>query len=244
MKKHSFLQRIYYTYRERYFWNLKNKPVEEIFTDIYKNNAWGGKPGEFYSGDGTYSPNVASYINVVEEFIRKNDVRSVLDIGCGDFRVMSQVVDKVDVMYTGADVVDDLIRRNQQEFGRPKTKFVKLNAIDDELPDADLITIRQVLQHLSNDQILKILTKLAKFKYVLITEHVLIGDDVVPNYDKIPGPHIRSRSLSGVYIDLPPFNVPDVKVVVEVREDEPIKGKLHPAVLRTYLIENSLSAMQ
>jgi hypothetical protein len=151
---------------------------------------------------------------------------------------MSQVTDKVNVMYTGADVVDGLIQWNQKQFGNSKTKFVKLNAIDDELPDADLITIRQVLQHLSNDQILKILPKLSKFKYVLITEHILIGDDVVPNYDKIPGPHIRSRSLSGVYIDLPPFNVQNAKVVLEFREDEPIKGKLHPAVIRTYLIEN------
>jgi hypothetical protein len=239
MKKHSLLRRLYYSYRERYFWNLKNKPVEEIFSDIYKMNAWGGETGEFYSGDGTYSPNVPLYVDLVQELIRKNELKSVLDIGCGDFRVMSQVTDKVDVMYTGADVVDDLIQRNQQEFGGAQTKFVKLNAIDDELPDADLITIRQVLQHLGNDQILKILPKLSKFKYVLITEHVLIGDDVVPNYDKIPGPHIRSRSLSGVYIDLPPFNVQNVKVVLEVREDEPIKGKLHPAVLRTYLIENS-----
>lgn len=238
MKKHSVLSRLYYTYRERYFWKLKAQPVEKIFTDIYKNNTWGGKQGEFYSGDGTHSPNVPLYVNVVEELIRKNNVKSVLDIGCGDFRVMSQVVDKVDVVYTGADVVEDLIKQHQEQFGNPKTKFIKLNAIDDELPDAEMITIRQVLQHLSNDQILKILPKLSKFKYVVISEHVLIGDDVVPNYDKIPGPHIRSRSLSGVYIDLPPFNVQNAKVILEVREDEPIKGKLHPAVIRTYLIEN------
>jgi SAM-dependent methyltransferase len=238
MKKHSFLRKIYYWYRERYFWGLKNKPVEQIFSEIYESNSWGGKPGEFYSGDGTYSPNVPQYINKVEEIIKTHNIKSILDIGCGDFRVMSQIVDKVDVMYTGGDVVKGLVDRNQQQFGNAKTRFLQLNAIDDELPQADLVTIRQVLQHLSNEQILKIIPKLSKFKYVLITEHVLIGDDVVPNYDKIAGPHIRSRSLSGVFIDLPPFNMTNAKVVLEVREDEPIKGKLHPAVLRTYLIEN------
>jgi hypothetical protein len=95
-----------------------------------------------------------------------------------------------------------------------------------------------VLQHLSNDQIMKILPKLKQFKYVLITEHVLVGDDVVLNYDKIAGPHIRSRFYSGVFIDQPPFNVKHAKVVLDIREDEPIKGKLHPAMMRTYLVEN------
>ncbi|UPK68084.1 class I SAM-dependent methyltransferase [Chitinophaga filiformis] len=238
MKKHAILRRLHHWYREREFWGFKNKPVEQIFSDIYKNNTWGGPSGEFYSGDGTYSPNIHLYINKVVEIINANNIKSVLDIGCGDFAVMSQVVDKVDVNYTGGDVVKDLIDRNRQWFEGPKTKFIQLNAIEDELPKADLVMIRQVLQHLSNGQILKILPKLSKFRYVLITEHVVVGDDAVPNYDKIPGPHIRSRSSSGVYIDLPPFNMKNAKVVLETREDETFKGKIYPAVLRTHLIEN------
>ncbi|SFN17855.1 Methyltransferase domain-containing protein [Chitinophaga sp. YR627] len=238
MKQHSLLRRIYFWYRERYFWKLKKQSVKEIFSDIYKNNDWGGEPGEFYSGDGTYSPNIPLYVNLVESLIKEKNIQSVLDIGCGDFRVMSQVVEKVDINYTGADVVPDLIKRNQEKFANARIQFMELNAVDDELPKADLVTIRQVLQHLSNDQITKILGKLKAFKYVLITEHVLIGDDVVPNYDKIPGPHIRSRSFSGVFIDQPPFNIKNSKVVLDIREDEPIKGKLHPAMIRSYLVEN------
>ena len=89
MSKVSLFRRVYIWYRERYFWHLKKKSVQEIFTDIYKNNTWGGAPGTFYSGDGTHSSNAKIYIDNISDFIKKHHIRSVLDIGCGDFRIMS-----------------------------------------------------------------------------------------------------------------------------------------------------------
>jgi SAM-dependent methyltransferase len=238
MIKNPFLRKLYVWYRERYFWKLKKKKVEEIFSDIYKNNEWGGTPGTFYSGDGTHNPDTSVYVDNVAAFINENKVRSILDIGCGDFQVMSKVLEKVDVNYTGGDVVKEMIEHHNQHYANGKTKFITLNAINDELPNAELVTIRQVLQHLSNEQILKILNKLSKFKYVLISEHMLLGDHVIPNLDKIPGPHIRTRVFSSVVIDAPPFNVKNAKALFEYRCDEKIKSRLYPAVIRTYLITN------
>ncbi|THU39377.1 class I SAM-dependent methyltransferase [Niastella caeni] len=238
MIKNRFLRKLYVWYRERYFWKLKKKKVEEIFSDVYKNNEWGGTPGTFHSGEGTHNPNFLVYVENVAAFINEHKVKSVLDIGCGDFKVMSKILEKVDVNYTGGDVVKELIEHHQQHYATDKTRFISLNAIEDDLPDAEMVTIRQVLQHLSNDQILKILSKLSKFRYVLITEHMLLGDLVAPNIDKIPGPHIRTRVFSSVVIDAPPFNVKNAKVLFEYRFDEKIKSRLYPAVIRAYLVTN------
>jgi len=237
--KIPFLRKLYVWYRERYFWHLKKKEVEHIFSDIYKNNQWGGEPGTFYSGEGSYAPSTLLYIEKISEFINSHNIKTVLDIGCGDFAIMSKILEKVDVQYTGVDVVAELIEHHQRHYANEKTRFVKLNAITDPLPDAELVTVRQVFQHLSNDQILKILGKLSKFRYVIISEHILLGDFVIPNLDKIPGPHIRTRVFSSVIIDAPPFNVKDAKVLFEHRLDEKVKSKLYPAVIRTYLITNN-----
>ncbi len=229
---------IYLWWKDRHFRHLRKKSPEQIFTEIYKQNVWGGEQGSFYSGTGTENPNTAVYIEKVTSFIREHGIRSVLDIGCGNFAIMSKVVSGASVRFTGIDVVDDLIVYNNKTFGNDRTHFRKLDAINDDLPPADLVTIRQVLQHLNNTQILRILTKLSRFKYVLITEHVPITDDAEYNLDKTTGPHIRMRINSGVFIDKPPFSVKNTRILFEYREDDPVKGRLIPAMMRTYIVEN------
>ena len=229
---------IYLWWKERNFRSLRKKTTEEIFTDIYRQNTWGGDKGTFYSGTGTANPNTSIYLDHLIAFIKKNNIRKILEIGCGDFSLMKQVTGQVTVDYTGGDVVEGLIHHHQSAFQNKNTRFIHLNAINDELPAADLVIIRQVLQHLSNAQIKKILNKLSCFKYVLITEHVPITADVEYNLDKIAGPHIRMRVNSGVFIEKPPFNMQNTRVLFEYRQDDKVKNKMVPAVIRTYLLEN------
>lgn len=225
--------------REIRFKKYLKMSTEEIFSDIYKENIWGGKKGEFYSGDGTSDPNTDQYIRYVDEFIKERRIKSILEIGCGDFRIMKQVLEKNQMTeYLGIDVVEELIVYNQKKFTSRNINFLKKNAIKDELPNADLVIIRQVLQHLNNQEIDQILKKLIKFKYVLITEHVSISANTIPNIDKVTGPHVRTRYNSGVFIDLPPFSLPHTQVVCEFRFDEHVKKSIVPAVIRTYLIIN------
>ena len=75
------------------------------------------------------------------------------------------------------------------------------------LPPADLCLIRQVFQHLSNQQIAEVLAKLGVFSHVIVTEHYpaqLRG--CVPNLDKPPGPDTRLLDGSAVFLDQPPFD--------------------------------------
>ena len=223
-------------WKQRSFHKLRKKPVEDIFTSIYKNNEWGGTPGSFYSGEGTHHPDTQRYIQHVRSFLINQHVKSVLEIGCGDFHVSNQILKGLDVNYIGGDVVDELIAHHSKNYQTDKIRFQKINAIDDELPAADLIVIRQVLQHLSNDHVQKILNKISKFKYALITEHLPGSPEAIYNLDKITGPHIRMKFNSGVFINQPPFSVQHAQIFLEYQHDDTIKGKRIPATLRTHLV--------
>lgn len=232
----ELLKRLYRKYRERHFRRYRGMSVQEVFSSIYKENVWGGEKGTFYSGSGTANPNTTQYIKMLTDFIQTNNIRSVAEIGCGDFSIMRQVLKQVDVQYTGMDVVPDLIAHHQENNANAKTQFIVKDAISEPLPETDLLIIRQVLQHLKNNQIAQILAKLGQFKYVIITEHLPVTEDVEYNLDKVTGPHIRMRMNSGVFIDQPPFSLQNVSVLLEYREDDPVKKKMVPAVMRSYLV--------
>jgi SAM-dependent methyltransferase len=143
-------------------------------------------------------------IDLVNTLIKQASIRRVIDLGCGDFRVGS-LIDTSSVQYIGIDIVPDLIERHNKLHSTANVRFLCLNAVQDGLPDADLCLVRQVFQHLSNEHISKILHKCKKYKYVIVSEHVPTGDNVVPNLDMDANWHIHAIQNSGVFIDRAPF---------------------------------------
>jgi hypothetical protein len=225
-------------YKERHFKRFKNMTTSEVFSTIYNENIWGGNKGEFYSGAGTYDPDTSVYIEKLIRFIRENNINSICEVGCGDFTIMKKVLTQIpNVKYIGMDVVPELIAHHELKFQTSNIHFKTIDAIVDPLPPSDLIIIRQVLQHLKNDAIHKILQKVKSYKYALISEHIPITENAVPNLEKSTGPHIRMRINSGVFIDLPPFSINNTSIFMEYRADDKVKKKLVPAVLRTYLVK-------
>jgi hypothetical protein len=194
----------------------KRLSVGEAFTTIYTSHAWGSyQDRPFCSGDGSVREEaVGPYCEMVRTFIESHNVKRVVDLGCGDFGVGSRLISP-GIHYSGIDVVPDLIRYNQEHFGSPDVEFGCINIIDDELPPADLCLVRQVLQHLSNAQILKTLKSLRRYRYVIATEHVYAGAGLRRNRDKPQGPGTRIPKKSGVFLESSPFNCP-AKIVLEV----------------------------
>lgn len=209
----------------------KNKTTEEVFSQIYSKGLWGGKPGEFFSGTGSTGSHAQKYCDLINNFIislKKKDLRAV-DLGCGDFRIGEKIA-KNDIKYVGLDVVPELIKRNKEKF--PNVEFKCLDIANEELPEGDICFIRQVLQHLSNDQIKQILQKVAKYKYVFITEHYHTNDsNCTPNKDKPQGADTRLYENSAVYLDKEPFNLTNIELVLKC----PVSNKEE---LRTFLIRN------
>jgi SAM-dependent methyltransferase len=208
----------------------KRLPVGEVFSTIYQSRAWGSRQDRpFCSGDGSIREDaVGPYCDMVRAFIEGNNIKRVVDLGCGDFGVGSRFISP-EVSYIGVDVVRDLIDYNQKHFGSPSVEFRCLNMIDDDLPSGDLCLVREVLQHLSNAQIQKILKSLSRYQYVIVTEHVYSGDGLRPNLDKPQGPGTRIPKRSGIFLESPPFSCP-AKLVLEIPKD-------WNAVLRSVLIQ-------
>jgi len=196
------------------------KTAAETFGEIYERNAWGGKPGEFYSGDGSAQKYADVYAQTVREFIAENKIGRVVDLGCGDFRVASKFVSGA-FHYTGCDVVFSLVKHLNETHKNETTEFRCVNIVEDELPDGDLCLIRQVLQHLSNREIAQVLQNTRKFKYLIITEHYPNPQNAFsPNLDIPHGPSVRVQFDSAVVLDEPPFTLKNVKLLLDMEAEE------------------------
>ncbi len=211
--------------------DFARKTAAETFSQIYAEKFWGGEHDDFNSGSGSTEAFAQQYGELISKFIAEHGVRSVVDIGCGDFRVASKIIsDEID--YVGIDVVQALIERNQREFGAEKVRFCFMDASETEPPDADLCLIRQVLQHLSNAEISNVLQNCRKYRYVIITEHYPAPDRMrTPNIDIPHGPGMRVYHDSAVVLDKPPFDVPNVLLLSEVEDPDGTR-------LKTMLVEN------
>jgi SAM-dependent methyltransferase len=179
-----------------------------VFDTIYKEHLFGTMPGEsFYSGAGSVGPFSDSYCELVAQLIREKCIHSIVDLGCGDFRIGARLAPLVE-NYVGVDIVPDLIDRNRREYGSARASFACLDIVDDPLPGGDLCLVRQVLQHLDNAEITKVLNKLQVYEWILVTENVSAGEVKFPNVDHVHGPETRLVEGSGVFVTKPPFSLP------------------------------------
>ena len=192
---------------------MKNKkeskkpwPTKDAMEQIYEMHLWGKNNSKFYSGIGSHDPKIVDpYIRIVSSFLNSfNPPMVVCDLGCGDFNVGKKLV-KFSKKYIAVDIASNLINHNKEIFKNEKLEFQCLDIAKDDLPNGDCALIRQVLQHLSNAEVLNITNKLKTYKYVIITEHV--PDQVfIPNKEIISGQGIRLKKQSGINLLVPAFN--------------------------------------
>lgn len=190
-------------------------PTKASMEQVYSQKLWGGEEADFFSGEGSHNPEIVEpYITAVSAFLDSfKPPLSVCDLGCGDFNVGSQLV-KLTSNYQAVDIVPSLIDRNKQKFQSEQLTFHCLDISVDDLPKADCALVRQVLQHLSNAEVQRVVEKLIDFKYIILTEHLPAGD-FEPNKDIISGQGIRLKKQSGIDLLAPPFSlkVVDVKAL-------------------------------
>ena len=152
--------------------------MESVFTKIYDTNEWGNNNNKEYngsSGEGSdVSVNINTYVPFLKEFIQKNNIKSVVDLGCGDVRCGHLIYDDLDVTYTGYDTYKKIIEYNSRQYSKPKYTFIHSDFCNkkDQIINADMCILKDVLQHWSLDNIYTFLDYIIankKFKYILIT---------------------------------------------------------------------------
>ena len=198
-------------------------PTKDVMTQIYDLKLWGGKDFDFYSGKGSHDSKIINpYIERLIVFLQShNNALVVCDLGCGDFNIGKHLT-RYTRKYIAIDIVEKLIIRNKTLFKEDNLEFCCLDITKDKIPSGDCIILRQVLQHLSNTEIQDIIKKIAAYKYIILTEHIPLGN-FTPNKDIISGQGNRLKQNSGVNILETPFNL-------KIKEEK---------VLGAYILENN-----
>jgi SAM-dependent methyltransferase len=164
------------------------------FDEIYATNEWGGG-----SGEGSLPQHTRAYVALVQAFLRAHDIRTVVDLGCGDWQV-SQEINWGRIRYIGVDVVRTVIERNNKYFSNRRIRFFR---VDDErmIPEADLLIAKDVLQHWSIERIQRFRPVIDRYKHVLLTN--CIGLPHEKNNTPIPDGHFRPIDLTAAPFEWP-----------------------------------------
>ena len=134
-----------------------------VFDEIYKTDYWLGG-----SGGGSTESATREYQELLQDFLAKQSIQSVVDLGCGDWQ-FSKLIDWSGINYRGYDVAETVIQKNSSEFQRENIMFDVLRNYS-QLPEADLLITKDVLQHLDRREVKKIIKEaFPKFKFILLT---------------------------------------------------------------------------
>jgi SAM-dependent methyltransferase len=151
---------------------------------------WGYK-----SGGGSDPEFAQVWIDHVNALLAKEDIKTVIDVGCGDWRI-GRHLNLQGKDYTGIEV-SSVIFKEIKLNATENIKFINADFETLDIPEVDLILIKDVLQHLPNASVLNIVKKITnKSRYALFCDDVKEYN----NNDIRPGQH-RFLDLSAA-----PFN--------------------------------------
>jgi len=181
--------------------------AQEVFAHIYRHGIWGtNAQGEGTSGLGSTLHSTLIYRTFLQQFLKDNAIRSVVDAGCGDWE-FSQALDWSGIDYKGFDIVESAIAEARRKFAKPNIAFFVGNVVELDLPPADLLLCKHVLQHLPTRDVRIFLGQLTKYRHVLLTNSVNAKTMSATNADIAVG---ECRALDPT---APPFNLPAAKVL-------------------------------
>jgi len=189
--------------------------MQEAFTDVYQRNDW-----DVGSGRGSTPDNTVEYRKLIERFIHTHEIKSVIDIGCGDWQ-FSRLIEWGDVEYLGIDTVPAVVEANRKRFG-PRYRFECRDVTNDKLPPTDLLLMKDVLQHWPNSAIQTFLPRLKNYRFAILTN------------DGCPSPRLNTEIRMTGYrpLDLrqPPFSVA-MEELLRYRTDEVQREQWNKLVL-------------
>lgn len=168
-----------------------SSPSQQIFTRIYDRNEW-----LFGSGEGSLPSSTGEYRAFLQQFLQGHAIKSVTDVGCGDWQ-FSKLINWSGIGYTGIDVVPDVIQKNEKMFGAPSVHFRCQDVLTEVPPPADLLILKDVLQHLPFTAVSRVTSFFPQYRFVLVTnDHASANEDVpIGGYNPLD-------------LRLPPFSLP------------------------------------
>lgn len=185
---------------------------ESVFSRIWRDGTWGGGCG---GGSRSYIADL--YARAMKPYTAG---RRVVDVGCGNYSVGRLLICG---NYCGVDIVPGMIEQNIRRYASEHVRFVCGNAtVDDPIP-GDVCLVRQVLQHLSFEDIWDVLQRLqsAGYEDIFITDAVR-GQGI--NSDMASGARVRRL---GLYLEAYPFEC-SVRHIITVENIRTVQVALSP----------------
>jgi hypothetical protein len=166
---------------------------------MYEQNIWGD--GESRSGLGSNLESTERLRAELPDLLRDLEVRSLLDMPCGDWAWMQHVDLSSIERYIGGDVVPAMIEGLRKRHAGAGREFHVLDALSSALPRADAVMIRDLLGHLEHEQVRRLLrnVKRSGARWLLATHY----PDVSQNSDIAMGGW-RPQNLT-----IPPYGWPE-----------------------------------
>jgi SAM-dependent methyltransferase len=181
--------------------SLPPKPLVEVFTNVYEAARWGtNEAGVPNSGPGSTVERTVVYRAYLQNFLKEHDIHSVVDAGCGDWE-FSRLIDWSGVDYKGYDVVESIVERDRELYAAPDRQFFVADILETDLPPADLLIVKHVLQHLPNRDVARFLKQLPKYQHAILVDGVDSYALTASNVDIVAGQY---RPLDPTQ---PPFNL-------------------------------------
>ena len=183
----------------------KHDSTQQAFEKVYKDKLWGtNAQGKGYSGYGSTAQATLLWRTFLQQFMKENNIKSVVDAGCGDWE-STAATDWTGIDYKGYDIVDSVIQQDKAKYEKDNIHFFTANVVTTDLPAADLLIVKHVLQHLSNAEVSQLLTQLPKYKHVLLVDSVDEKTLTGENKD------ISAGDFRNLDPTKPPFEVPGDK---------------------------------
>jgi SAM-dependent methyltransferase len=140
--------------------------LEDYLVQSHAEGGWGRG-----SDVGSRPEHTLRYRRVLQRFLACHEPKRVLDLGCGDWQI-GKLIDWSGIDYTGIDVLDAVIARNQARHSQPNLHFLAGDFRHMDLPPADLVILKDVLQHWTREEIEPFLPRLQGYPFALITNDV------------------------------------------------------------------------
>jgi hypothetical protein len=186
----------------------------KVFSYIYQSNHWKSK--ESFSGPGSELAVTHEIRTLLPAILKALCVETLLDAGCGDVNWVKELDLDLE-LYIGADIVGDLIDRNQLCHGNDKRCFLCLDITKDHLPSVDAIMCRDCLAHMSYADIKAALRNFKKSgaRYLIASNFPRKSNTV----------DIRTGDYRAVNLQASPFNFPEPLMTFVELSAEPAMKK-------------------
>jgi hypothetical protein len=181
---------------QRYLYRLK--PYRSKFRAYYLNGGW--SDAETVSGPGSTLESTRTVRQQIPKIFSDFNIRSVVDIPCGDFYWMREI-DLRGVDYQGFDIVRELIDSNNAKYRTATIRFGCRDLIKDNLPVADLVICRDCLIHYTTRYVIKAIHNIKRSgsTYLLTTTFTSIAENR----------EIESTGLfTPINLQRPPYGLP------------------------------------